>query len=60
MRWAGHVACMGTMRSFYKILVRKPERIKPLGRCRHRWKDIRMDIMEIGQKGVDWLKTGSL
>jgi len=25
MRWAGHVACMGTMRNSYKILAGKPE-----------------------------------
>jgi hypothetical protein len=26
MKWAGHVARMGEMRSAYNILVRKPER----------------------------------
>jgi len=34
--WAGHVAHMGEMRNTYKILARKPEGIKPLGRHRHK------------------------
>jgi hypothetical protein len=32
MRWMGHAACMGEMRNSYKILVRKPEGKRPLGR----------------------------
>jgi hypothetical protein len=32
MRWVGHVALMGTMRSVCRILVGKPERKRPLGR----------------------------
>jgi hypothetical protein len=36
MRWAGHVARMGEKRSMYMILVRKPERKRPLGRPRRR------------------------
>jgi hypothetical protein len=32
----------------YRILVQKPERKRPLGRSRHRWEDIRMDVKEIG------------
>jgi hypothetical protein len=36
---------MVEMRSTYKILVRKPERKRPLGRCGHRCEDnIRMDL----------------
>jgi hypothetical protein len=31
------------MRKAYHILVRKPEGIKPLGKPRYRWEDIRMD-----------------
>jgi len=30
MRWAGHVALMGKMRSAYKILVTIPEGERPL------------------------------
>jgi hypothetical protein len=37
------------MRNVYKILVRKPEGRRPLGRPRSRRKDnMRMDIREIG------------
>jgi hypothetical protein len=35
--------------STYKILYRKPETEKPLGKPRRRWEDnIRMDLREIG------------
>jgi hypothetical protein len=36
MRWAGHVARMGEGRGVYRVLVRRPERKKPLGRPRRR------------------------
>jgi hypothetical protein len=36
VRWAGHVARMGEKRNSYMLLVRKPERKRPLGRPRHR------------------------
>jgi len=35
-------------------LVGKPEEKRPLGRPRRRWED-RMDLREIGRKGVDWI-----
>jgi hypothetical protein len=45
MRCAGHVARMGEKRKVYKVLVRKPEGKRPLGRPRFRWDNwIRMDI----------------
>jgi hypothetical protein len=54
MRWAGHVACMGEMRSAYNILVRRPEGRRPLGRPRRRWEDnIKRDLREIGFGDVD-------
>jgi hypothetical protein len=37
MRWAGHVASMGEGRGVYRVLVRKPEGKRPLGRPRLRW-----------------------
>jgi hypothetical protein len=46
---------MGGMRNAYKILVGEPEGQRSLGRPRHRWKDIRMDLMEVGWEGVDWI-----
>jgi hypothetical protein len=49
MRWAGHLACMGKERKFYRIMVRDPGGNRPLGRPRRRWEDgIRMDLKEIG------------
>jgi hypothetical protein len=57
MRWARHVARMGKRRSVYRVLVGKPEGIRPLGKPRRRWKDdIKMDIQEIGYEGMDWIE----
>jgi len=39
----------------YNILVGKPEWKKPLGRPRHRWEDIRMDLRDIVWEAVDWI-----
>jgi hypothetical protein len=36
MRWAGHVARMGEKSTAYRILVKKPEGRRPLGRSRRR------------------------
>ena len=36
MRWAGHVARMGTRRGVYRVLVGKPKGKSPLGRPRRR------------------------
>jgi hypothetical protein len=45
---AGHVACMGEVKDAYKILVRKPERKKPLEKHGCRWEDnIKMCLKEI-------------
>jgi hypothetical protein len=45
---------MGVMRNTCKILVGKPERKRPLGRPRRRWKDdIKTDLWEIGLECVD-------
>jgi len=49
VRWTGHVVCMGEVRGVYRVLVRKPEGKRPLGRPRRRWVDnIRMDLQEVG------------
>jgi hypothetical protein len=56
MRWARHVARMGEKRNVYRLLVRKPEGKRPLGRPRRRWIDIiKMDLSEIGLNVVDWI-----
>jgi hypothetical protein len=45
---------MGEKRNACRILVGKPEKMRPLGtpRCRL---DIRMDLREIGWSGMDWI-----
>jgi hypothetical protein len=54
MRWAGHVARMGTKRKAYRILVGKPEGKRQLGRPRRRWLDnIKIDLREIEWDGAD-------
>jgi hypothetical protein len=56
MRWAGHVTQMGEKRNTYRLLVRKPEGKRPLGRSRRTWVDnIKMDRLEIGWGSVDWI-----
>jgi hypothetical protein len=55
-RWAGRVARMGGKRNAYRILVGKPEGMRPLGRPRSRWVDnTKMDLREIGWDGMDWI-----
>jgi len=57
MRWAGHVACMGEDRGVHRVLVRKPEGKRPLGRPRRRWEDnIEMDLQEGGGSRGDWME----
>jgi hypothetical protein len=56
MRWAGHLARMGEKRNAYRLLVRKPEGKRPLGKPRRRWVDnIKMDLLEVGWDVVDWI-----
>jgi hypothetical protein len=62
MRWAGHVARMGEGRNVYRILVRRSEGKRPLGKQRRRWEDgIKMDLREIRcgvWNGFIWLRIG--
>jgi hypothetical protein len=56
MRWSEYVARTGEKRNTYRLLVGKPEGRRPLGRQRRRWVDnIKMDILEIGWDGMDWI-----
>jgi hypothetical protein len=44
----------------FKILIEKPEWKRLLRRLRHRWEDnIKMGLLEIEWKGVDWLRIGT-
>jgi hypothetical protein len=54
MRLAGHAACLGQMKNAYNISVGKPEKknhLEDLGVD----VNIRMDLREIGWKGVEWI-----
>jgi hypothetical protein len=56
MRWRGHVADMGEKRGVYRVLVRKPEGKRSLGRPKRRWEgSIKMNLQEVGCGGMDWI-----
>jgi hypothetical protein len=47
---------MGEKRNAYRLLVRKPEGRRPLGRQIHSWLDeIRMDLVEVRWGDMDWI-----
>jgi len=55
MRLAGHVERMG--RGVYGVLMGKLEGKRPFRRPKHRWEDnIKMDILEVGCRGMDWIE----
>jgi len=48
MRWAFHVAHMEEKKGAYRVLVRKPDGKRPLGRPRHRVEDnIKVELQEV-------------
>jgi len=56
MRWARHVAHIGGGRGAYRALVGKREGKRPPGTPRYRREDnIRMDFLEVGWGGMDWI-----
>ena len=60
LKWGGHVARMGERRGAYRVLVGKPEGMRPLGKRRRRWKDnIKMDLPEVGQGEHELDRFGS-
>jgi hypothetical protein len=57
MRWARHVARMRERRGVHRVLGRKPEGKRPVGRPRRRWEDnIKRDLQEVGEGGGDWME----
>jgi len=45
---------MGEKKGAYRIIVRRPERKRSLGRYRHGWEDnIKVDVQEVGWGGRD-------
>jgi hypothetical protein len=47
---------MGEGRGVHRILVGKPKGKRPMGRSRHRWEDIKMDLQEVGGSCVVWME----
>jgi hypothetical protein len=57
MRWAAHVAHIAAGEDVYMVLFGRPEGKRPLERPRRRWEDnIKMDLMEIGIDGANWIR----
>jgi hypothetical protein len=46
---------MGRERGVHRVVVGEPEGKRPLGRPRRRWKDIKMDLQEVGYGDMDWI-----
>jgi hypothetical protein len=45
---------MGERRGICRVLVGKPEVMRPLGRPRHRWEDnVKVNLQEVGCGGMD-------
>ena len=55
LRWAGHVSRTEQSRNTYRVLVRKHEEKRPLGRPRCGWEDIKMNLREVGCDPGYWI-----
>jgi hypothetical protein len=48
---------MGVDRGVHRVLVRRLEGKRPLGRPRRRWEDnIKMDLQDVGEGRGDWME----
>ena len=54
MRWVGYVVRMGERRVVYRVLVRKPEGKRPLGRPRRKRRIVLRWIFSEWDGGVNW------
>ena len=56
MRWEGHIERIGERNGVCRVLVRKPEGRRPLGRRSCGWEDnIKMYLQKAGCEGIDWI-----
>jgi hypothetical protein len=56
VRWAGHIARMGTKSNAYIFLVGKADGKRPLRKPRHRRENnVKMDLREIALSRTDWI-----
>jgi hypothetical protein len=56
IRWAGHAAWIGEGTSLCRVLVKKTEEKRPMGRPRRGWEhNIKMDLQEVKCSGMDWI-----
>jgi len=48
---------MGERRGIYRVLLGRPEGKRPLGRSRCRWWEdyMKMEFLEVGCGGMDWI-----
>jgi hypothetical protein len=52
----GEFSTDGERRGAYRVMARKPEGKRPLGRLRLGWEDgIKKDLQELGYLGMDWI-----
>jgi hypothetical protein len=57
MRWAGYVASIGERRCACRTFVGRPEGRRPLGRPRRRREDnLKMNLQEVGWRGMEWIE----
>jgi hypothetical protein len=62
VRWAGHVARKGERRGVYRVVVRKGEGKRPLGRLGRRLEDnVKMSLQDASGAwtGLIWLRIGT-
>jgi hypothetical protein len=54
---SGACSAYGSEERRVQGLMRKPEGKRPLGKPRRRWEDnIKMDLQEVGCRGMDWIE----
>jgi hypothetical protein len=57
VRWAGNVARMEEGTGVYRVLVGRPEGMRPLERPGRMWEDkIKLDLREIGFDVANWVR----